>query len=167
MKCLATTNRQAGATLVVGLIMLVLITLMLITALNLGTANFRTVSNMQFRDEAIAAANKAIQQVVGSPFTTAPAPQSIQVDLENTSPATYDYTVNIATPVCVSATVAASSDPSSVSLPGGMSAESTWNTVWDIDATVSGANNVGAAAVEIRTGVRVLLSQSQKDAVCS
>lgn len=160
-------SRQSGATLVVGLIMLTLITLMLITALNLGTANFRTVSNMQFRDEAIAAADKAIQQVVGSPFTTAPAAQTIMVDLDNSNPVTYDYQVDIAIPVCVSASLAASSDPSSVSLPGAMSAAATWNTVWDIDATVSGANNVGQAAVEIRTGVRVLLSQSQKDLVCS
>ncbi len=161
-----TRSRQSGATLVVGLIMLTLITLMLITALNLGTANFRTVSNMQFRDEAIASADRAIQQVVGSPFTTTPAAQTIYVDLDNTTPPVNDYQVDVAVPVCVSATLAASSDPSSVSLPGAMSAAATWNTVWDIDATVSGVNNVGEAAVEIRTGVRVLLSQSQKDAVC-
>jgi Tfp pilus assembly protein PilX len=52
--------RQGGAALVIGLIMLVLITLMLLAALNLGTTNFRAVSNMQFREEAIAAANQAI-----------------------------------------------------------------------------------------------------------
>ena len=65
--------RNRGAALVVGLIMLVLITLMLITALNLGTINFRSVSNMQFREEAIAAANQAIDQVIGSPFVDDPA----------------------------------------------------------------------------------------------
>lgn len=158
--------RQSGATLVVGLIMLVLITIMLLAALSLGTANFETVSNMQFRDEAIAAANRAIQQVVGSPFTTSPAAQTIYVDFDNSSTPTNDYRVDIATPVCVSATLASAADPSSVSLGPTMSAESTWNTVWDLTATVTGANNAGAAAVVVRTGVRVLLSRTQKDAVC-
>lgn len=159
-------TRQAGATLVVGLIMLVLITLMLIAALSLATANFQTVGNMQFRDEAIAAANKGIQQVVGSPFTVNPAAQTIYVDFDNSSPPTNDYRVDIATPVCVSATLAAATDPSSVSLGPTMSAEATWNTVWDIAATVTSATNVGGAAVAVRSGVRVLLSQTQKDAVC-
>ena len=46
---------ERGAALVVGMIMLVLITLMLITALNLGTTNYRAMTNMQFRAEAISA----------------------------------------------------------------------------------------------------------------
>ena len=60
---------QRGAALVVSLIMLVLITLMVIAALNLGTANFRAVSNTQFREQAIAAANVAIQDRISSNFT--------------------------------------------------------------------------------------------------
>ena len=46
---------QRGAALVVGLIMLVLVTVMLISALVMSTSGFRSVSNMQFREEAIAA----------------------------------------------------------------------------------------------------------------
>ncbi len=64
---------QKGTALVVSLVMLTLITLLVITALNLGMANFRSVSNTQFRDEAIAAANFAINQVVSSNFTDAGA----------------------------------------------------------------------------------------------
>ena len=63
---------EAGATLVVSLIMLALITLMILAALAIGGANFRTVTNMQFRDEAIAAANKALDQVMSSPFAMTP-----------------------------------------------------------------------------------------------
>jgi len=48
--------------------MLTLITLLVMTALNLASSNFRAVSNTQFRDEAVAAANVAIQQVIGSNF---------------------------------------------------------------------------------------------------
>jgi Tfp pilus assembly protein PilX len=65
---------QQGAALVIGLIMLVLITLMLLTALRLGTTNFRSVSNMQYRNEAIAAAERAIQQVIDSDFTATTTP---------------------------------------------------------------------------------------------
>jgi Tfp pilus assembly protein PilX len=159
--------RNRGAALVVGLIMLVLITLMLITALNLGTVNFRSVSNMQFREEAIAAANQAIDQVIGSPFVNNPsavAAAPINVDMDKNG--TIDYVVRIALPQCVYAAQAFGADPSSLSLPASMTVASTWNTVWDIQATVDSANNVGGAAVVIRAGVRVLLDQVQKDAKC-
>ena len=71
---------EAGATLVVSLIMLTLITLMIMAALAIGSANFRTVTNMQFRDEAIAAANRAIDQVVSSPFTLDPPAAAETID---------------------------------------------------------------------------------------
>jgi hypothetical protein len=160
-------QRQGGIALVVGLIMLVLITLMLMAALNIGTANFRAVSNMQFREEAIAAANRAIEQVISSNFTAIPAAEEILVDID--SDGDNDYAVQIAEPQCVSVTEAFSADPSSLSLPPAMTLDSTWNTVWDIQATVQRDDgiNMGGAAVVVRAGVRVLLAEAQKDAVCS
>lgn len=155
---------QRGAALAIGMIMLVLITLMLIAALNLGTTNFRAMSNMQFRSEAIAAANRAIEQVISSPFTVAPAAEAINVDLDNDG--TTDYVVQIAQPQCVYAAQAFGADPSSLSLPMTMSVASTWNTVWDLDASIDGAQNAGGATVRVRSGVRVLLSEVQKDTVC-
>jgi len=155
---------QRGAVLVIGMIMLVLITLMLVTALNLGTTNFRAMTNMQFRSEAIAAANKAIEQVISSPFAAAPAAETINVDLNND--ATDDYIVQINVPQCIYAAQAFGADPSSLSLPAAMSAASTWNTVWDLDASVASADNAGGAAVRVHSGVRVLLSEVEKDAVC-
>jgi Tfp pilus assembly protein PilX len=157
-------SRQHGAALIVGLIMLVLITLMLVTSLNVGTTNFRAMSNMQYRSEAIAAANSAIEDVISSPFTAAPAAEEINVDINNDEVS--DYVVNMAVPLCISATEAFGADPSSLSLPVTMSAASTWNTVWDLDATVNGAQNAGEATVRVRAGVRVLLTDVQKDAVC-
>ncbi|MGB5132097.1 MAG: hypothetical protein WBO00_05750, partial [Steroidobacteraceae bacterium] len=147
-----------------GMIMLVLITLMLITALNLGTTNFRAMTNMQFRSEAIAAANKAIQQVISSPFTAAPTAETINFDVNND--ANTDYVVQVAVPQCVYAAQAFGADPSSLSLPPTMSASSTWNTVWDLDASVNGAENVGGAEVRVHSGVRVLLTEAEKNAVC-
>ena len=155
---------ERGAALVIGLIMLVLITLMLITALNLGTSNFRAMSNMQFRNEAIAAANRAIELVISSPFTDAPASETINVDMDNNG--TTDYIVIMATPICVFAAQAFGADPSSLSLPVTMSAASTWSTVWNLRATVNANNNTAGASVRVHSGVRVLLSESQKNAVC-
>jgi Tfp pilus assembly protein PilX len=156
---------QRGAALVVGLIMLVLITLMLITAMNIATSNFRSVSNMQFREEAIAASNKAIEQVISSDFTLAPTAEDINVDIDNDG--TVDYVVNIAQPQCIYAAEAFGADPSSLSLPPTMTVASTWNTVWDIVATVGTASNTGGVAVRVTAGVRALLSQAQKDLVCA
>ena len=156
--------RQRGAALIVGMIMLVLITLMLITALNLGTSNFRAMSNMQFRNEAVAAANRAIELVISSPFTASPAAETINVDMDNNG--TTDYVVSIAVPTCVFAGQAFGADPSSLSLPATMSVASTWNTVWNLRATVNSATNTGGAFIRIHSGVRVLLSEAEKDAVC-
>lgn len=163
---------QRGAALIVSLIMLTLITLLVITALNLGSLGFRSVSNTQFRDEAIAASNFAIQQVIGSPFfvnaaAVAAAAQDIDVYLDNRTPdGNPDYVVSIAAPRCIFVSEAEAGKASSVSLPPTMTSGSTWNSVWDIQATVAPESNAGEASVRIRTGVRVLLNQTQRDDVC-
>ena len=159
-----TLRAQRGATLIVGLIMLVLLTLVVTSAFMLSTGNLRAVGNMQFRNEAIAAANMAIEQVLGSPFTNNPAAaaEPINVDMDNDGE--IDYVVSIAEPVCIRATVASPSAPSSLSLGAAMSTASSWNTIWDVVADVNDATT--GAAVQIRQGVRVLLTQSQKNAVC-
>ena len=77
-----------------------------------------------------------------------------------------DYIVSIAPPTCLRATQAFGADPSSLSLPASMSVAPTWNTVWDVDASVDGADNAGGATVRIRQGVRVLLSQADRDMRC-
>lgn len=163
----ATARPQGGAALVTSLIMLALITLLVITALNLGTANFRAVSNTQFRDEATAAANFAIQEVISTPFTDEPQADVVYVKVDG--PGTFedhDYAVNIAVPLCIYASQASSSDPSSVGLSPNLTAASTWNTVWDLNATVLPNENAAEAAVRVRAGVRVLLNEAQKDEVC-
>jgi len=160
-------HAQRGATLVVGLIMLVLITLMVTTAFTLSNTNLKSVGNMQFRDEAISAGNMAIELVIGSPFAIAPSAQQILVDINNDG--NNDYTVSVAAPVCVRASVAAPPVLSSVTLGTTMSTSYTWNTVWDIEVTVTPtSDNPGAsgASAHVHSGVRVLLAQAQKDAVC-
>jgi Tfp pilus assembly protein PilX len=162
----ATLRAQRGATLVVGLIMLVLITLVVTSAFMLSTGNLRAVGNMQFRNEAIAAANAAAEEVLNSLLTggsTAQPPgRVIQVDVNNDGQ--LDYDVTISPPECVRAAKAAPGYSSSLSLGNTMSTSSFWNTVWDIQADVSDAAT--GATVRIRQGVRVLLSEGQKASVC-
>lgn len=171
------TSRRAqrGVTLVIGLIMLVLITLVITTAFSLSTTNLKSVGNMQVRDEAIAAANIAIEQEVGSPFTNAPAlvPARL-VDINNdgsngvtfdgANDGTYEYSVRIEQPVCVRASQAIIATSSSVTLGTSMSTSPFWNTIWDLDATVTDLRS--GVSVHVRQGVRVLLSEAQKNAVC-
>jgi len=102
MKASSLIKLQRGATLVVGLIMLVLITLLVTSAFTLSASNLKSVGNMQTRDEAIAAGNKAIEQVLSSPFTNSPAAETIEVDIDNDS--TTDYLVEFAEPTCIGAT---------------------------------------------------------------
>jgi Tfp pilus assembly protein PilX len=153
--------RQRGTALVVSLIMLTLITILVITALNLGSANFRAVTNTQFRDEAIAAANLAIQSRISSTFVDLPATTEDNVDIDNDG--TTDYVVQV-TPTCISASVAETADPSSAALPPAMSLASTWNTVWDIAAVVT--DDTTGASVVVHAGTRVLLGQTDRDEAC-
>jgi Tfp pilus assembly protein PilX len=65
---------QRGATLVIALIMLVLLTLFAISALNTSTTNLKVVGNMQARTEAFNAAQQAIDNVISrTDFVTNPA----------------------------------------------------------------------------------------------
>jgi len=160
MSLLASPNAQRGATLVVGLIMLLLITLVVSSAFTLSGTNLKSVGNMQLRDEAIAAANIATEVVLGSPFTNAPAAQSITVDLNNDG--TDDYAVEMATPECIRATVSGDApvcDEEFKPCPS-----NTWNTVWKLSATVT--DPASGASSMVHSGVRVLLTQSQCDAIC-
>jgi hypothetical protein len=169
MKRLMTSSKheQQGATLVVGLIMLVLITLLVTSAFTMSSSNIKSVGNMQIRNEAVAAANRAIEQIVSSPFTNAPAAESIDVDLDNDG--NTDYTVNFSAPTCVSATEieSAGGPPSSVLLGGAFAvlANKFYQTVWDLNGVVT--DPASGASVQVHQGVRVLLSQVQYNAVCS
>ncbi|MDA8256559.1 MAG: PilX N-terminal domain-containing pilus assembly protein [Betaproteobacteria bacterium] len=67
-------SRQSGATLLISLIMLVLMTLLAVTTFRLGKANLQIAANMQQRNQAFAAAQGAIEQVISSTqFMTTPA----------------------------------------------------------------------------------------------
>ncbi|MET0660857.1 MAG: hypothetical protein ABW110_22180 [Steroidobacteraceae bacterium] len=163
---------QRGATLIVGLIMLLLITIMVVSAFGISTTNLQSVGNMQTRDEAIAAGNRAIELVMSSAFTAAPAAQTVNVDINNDG--TMDFAVTFAKPACINASKIAGTTipPSSLSLGTGFgaSASDSYQTVWDLHADVTPFEDGTAAhgaAVHVHQGVRVLLTEVQYNAVCT
>lgn len=96
-------RRQAGVTLVVALVMLVLMTLLALAAINISTGNLKIVGNMQYQQEATSAAQSAINQVVSKgSYLSDPssAPATITVNVNGTS-----YAVAITRP-CVKTSVA-------------------------------------------------------------
>jgi type II secretory pathway pseudopilin PulG len=95
-------KQQRGSTLIVALIMLVLLTLIAVSAINSTTSSIQVVGNAQFREEAGAVAQQAIEQVISSNFTTN-IPQvvtPISVDINKDGKA--DYTGQVDAPVCTS-----------------------------------------------------------------
>ena len=155
-----TLRTQKGATLIVGLIMLVLLTLMVTTSFMLSTSNLRAVGNMQFRDEAIAAGNSAIEQVVSSSFTVLPVASTVLVDIDQDG--TDDYTVAVTAPVCVQVAPITSSVATLSGVSSGVPSTTDYNTVWDIQAQVS--SSASGAAVTIRQGIRKRLTAPQYNA---
>jgi hypothetical protein len=73
MKIGVSGSRQRGViTIFISMLMLILITVLVVTAYSLSTTNLRAVGNVQVREEALAAAQDYIEQVVASPFTDDP-----------------------------------------------------------------------------------------------
>jgi Tfp pilus assembly protein PilV len=159
----ASRSAQRGATLIIGLIMIVLISLIVVNAFTLSSGNLKSVGNMQVRDEAVAAANQAVERLISDPFTNALGTVTYAIDINKDG--TNDFSVVVATPTCIRAARASSASPSDVELPPEMSTGANWNTDWDIRAKVTDNHNSGATA-EVRQGVRVLLTQVDKDAKC-
>lgn len=74
MKPSAGRRSQEGIVLLISLIMLVLVTLLVVGAFNLGKSNLQSVANMQNHEEAVATAQAAIEEVVSTTnFSESPA----------------------------------------------------------------------------------------------
>jgi hypothetical protein len=106
MKREPTIYREQGATLVVTLIMLVLLTLFAISAINSGMVNLRIAGNMQAQDEGRAAGQVAIERLISDVnniqnINSLTWPRIVDVDLNNDG--TNDYRVSIAKPFCMRA----------------------------------------------------------------
>lgn len=100
-------NKQRGATLIIGLVMLVVLTLLVISAIRSSNTNLRIVGNMQRQEEVSTAAQQATEQVISSNFTTNPVSQVIAVDINMDG--TADYTANV-NPACTGSIAVTNAD---------------------------------------------------------
>jgi type II secretory pathway pseudopilin PulG len=152
-------SRQRGATLIMSLVMIVLLSLIVISAFNLSTSNLKSVGNMQSREESLAAANSAIEQTVSGNFYNASTNQTINIDIDKDG--TNDYAVTVYPPTCIGTVLAEEGAPSDPDLP---SSDGWWFVDWDIKATVT--DSVSGASLAVRTGVRAFMSDYDKTAKC-
>lgn len=160
--------KQKGVSLIVGLIMLVLLTMLAITSFNMVNGNLQVVGNMQQRNEVSAAAQARIEEIISSTtFTTNPALVivPVQVDTRGTGVAADKVTVTAATPVqikCEGADDANAADSADVAvracaptlLPGGGTLYPCKDSVWLVAATavdpVTGAKATRGQGVSVR-----------------
>jgi len=135
--------RQTGTTLIISLIMLVLLTLIGISAINSSTTNLRIAGNMQAMDEARGAAQQAIELLMSSRTNFDPSPTGAPAtwySVDNSG--TNQYSVTVATPVCKAASLQIPArSPQCVT--GVASPLPCWDTLWEVTAT----------AVDPKTGV--------------
>jgi len=166
----AAPSKENGATLLVSLIMLILLTLFALTSFKLSTGNLKVVGNMQQRNQAESAAQGVIEQVISSStFTLSPtATTTSSIDINGDG--VPDVTVAV-TPTCVSAQVipvasldftkqadqncllGASQDFGQV---GGASNDSMCaNTLWDIQAVATDITSNAQYKINQGAAVRV------------
>lgn len=163
----ASRRHARGAALIVSLIVLVVFTFIVVSASNLSLTNAKAVGNEQSRSEAIAAANRYMEQLISTAEVfTAAAPGGYQTTVsfnnDNTQP--ISYVVQIAEPVCLRAVRAAPPPPSDVEFQPAISTASTWDVDFELTAVVNDAAT--GTALELRQGVRRRLSQSDRVARC-
>lgn len=133
-------SRQRGATLLTSLMILVVLTLLAISAINTSTVNLRIVQNMQAQQQTEAAAQAAIEQVMSSAISfNAPAAATITA---NSLP------VAVSEPECLRAFPA-----EGYSAVWGLAPE---DTEWEVVATVN--DSATGAKVTIHQGAAVRLA---------
>jgi len=171
-------QRQRGATLIVSLIMLVLITLLAVSSFSLGKGNVQIVGNMQQRNQAFGAAQQAVATTISTTQFSATPTDAIPVPcggVANTVCVSVngdggnDIVVRV-TPTCdsiqpIPVTQLDFSNPNDAGcllgqsqdfgVTGGASTNSMCaNSVWDIQASatdqMSGANYVVDQGVAVR-----------------
>ncbi len=165
-------RKQAGATLLVALVMLVVLTLFAITAINFTNINTKIAGNQQFRKEAQSAAQQAVEQIISNDFTTNPLATNVNIDVNNDG--VNDYVVQVARPTCLVSkpimvseldvsiaddqpcfTSAKGTTTGLVSTTGGGGSSLCSNSQWDIQATVTDSGSTGSSG----SGASVVLHQ--------
>ncbi len=132
-------RHQRGAVLIVSLIVLVLLTILIVSSVNLSSADLRIVGNMQSKMAMAQTAQQAIEQVISS-IASFDAPAAQTITINNTPTA-------VAAPVCLGTAPAAGyTAVADITL---------YDTNWSVTATATDA--VTGATATVAQGVRIRL----------
>lgn len=166
---------QRGLTLFVAMIILVMITLLVVSAFRVSNTNLKIVSSMQGRQEAVASATAAIEQVISSGFfaenPAIVAATPIEVDINGD--ATPDFTVTMALPRCLrTAPVVMATPPTKLQIdcagssryPGALTPTWCSNTIWDLSATTD--DRLTGAKTTVQQGVGMTVEITNAKAAC-
>lgn len=145
-------HRQRGAVLVVSLLLLIVMTLLAVTAINISSVNLRIVGNMQLQQEAEANAQQAIEVIMGdvSYFTNFDTTETVSVDSQ---------TVNIAERRCIGLVPATDSEYSANIRYSGIIPE---YPLWVVDATLN--DSATGAKAELHQGVKIKMTAGNCEA---
>ena len=183
-------RRQEGATLVIALIMLAVMALLAVSTLSTTNMNLKVVGNMQWRGEALNAAQQAIETVISTPlFIANPedavlnpcgAANTLCTDLNGDGTAEYITRLNPA-PSCVSVKAIKESElnlssAEDLSCSAGQAKQSgvagiasgdslCADTAWDITAETS--STFSGTKVTVTQGVAVRVSAVDAAALCA
>jgi len=170
---------QRGATLFVALVMLIMITLLVVSAFRVSNTNLKVVASMQGQQEAIGAAQAAIEQTLSTPgFAEDPdivAASAIAIDI-NGAGGTPEYTVMMTPkPACIRSRIVtpAELDPANLAdrpcigsarQGAGAMASFCSNTIWEVSATTK--DNVTGAETAVRQGVSLRVAATDALTYC-
>ena len=168
-------RNQRGLTLFVAMIILVMITLLVVSAVRVSNTNLKIVGAMQGRQEAIASGQAAIEQVLSSKFFTENPSivAATPLDVDMNSDTVPDFTVAMALPKCVrTAPVVMGSPPTEIQLkcagssryPGASLPSWCANTIWELEASTT--DRLTAAKTTVRQGVSMTVDIVSAKSAC-
>ena len=164
-------HAQRGITLVVSLIMLIVLTLLVVSAIRFGNINLRIANNAQVEAEATAAVQVALEKAVAS-VAAADRPSDVaKVDTLEVSTGGATYKVTVDKPVCMlSKNVEnAELDPTKASdqpcyeekttsdIVGAVAPTACKDQQWDVSASIKDGD-LNGAKVTVLQGVAVRVS---------
>lgn len=166
---------QQGITLFIALVILVMITLLAVSAFRVTNTNLKLVSGMQGREEGLTSVQAVIEQILSSAFfTEQPATiAATHYGVDVNSDGNEDYTVQVAAPKCIRTTpvmIGAVVTPSDLKCAGSARRGSTHissycsDTIWEVTGTTT--DKLTAAATTVRQGVAVRVAITDAATSC-
>lgn len=153
--------KQTGATLITALVMLIVLTLLVISAMNSSNTNLRITGNMQIQEEAISAAQQATEQIISDNFTVNPAASTVNVSIGGTL-----YPVSVSQPSCANSVALRNNTPNLP--PECVSSSSAQNTgIFFVSGVQQSGQSwcsaqhweVGTTVTDTRTGATAVMHQ--------